>query len=265
MEVIRINKTNIFAYEIGLVKNPTLKEFMGKAIEALPDYFFEVAASSSGKYHPMYATGEGGLVRHTKAAVKFAYELLQLEQNQELFDADMRDMIVIALTLHDGAKHGIPMQKFCVADHPVVVSKYLQEQKPLKGIIPQEQFDTICGLIESHMGQWNTEWGKDKEIMPKPKTPGQKFVHMCDYLASRKWLPVDFEGNEYRPEKEKADESLAARINDIIELCRAKVADGADRASLYGIIKDNNRGNRQPNSIPDIATADRIYKLLKGE
>ena len=45
-------------------------------IDSLPDYFFEVAAASTGKYHPKYAQGEGGLVRHTKAAVKIAYELL---------------------------------------------------------------------------------------------------------------------------------------------------------------------------------------------
>ena len=45
-------------------------------IELLPNYFFEVPASSTGKYHPEFALGDGGLIRHTKVAVRIAYELL---------------------------------------------------------------------------------------------------------------------------------------------------------------------------------------------
>lgn len=35
------------------------------------------------------------------------------------------------------------------------------------------------------MGQWNVNL-YSKTILPKPKTATQKFVHLCDYLASRK-------------------------------------------------------------------------------
>ena len=35
-----------------------------------------------------------------------------------------------------------------------------------------------------------------EEILPKPKDKYQNFVHMCDYLASRKFLDIKFEDNE---------------------------------------------------------------------
>ena len=51
-----------------------------------------------------------------------------------------------------------------------------------------ESFDYVVELIASHMGQWN----KTKSMeMPVPETPAQKFVHLCDYLASRKYIIVE--------------------------------------------------------------------------
>ena len=44
--------------------------------------------------------------------------------------------------------------------------------------------------------QWNKDNYTNKEILPKPVTKLQRFVHMCDYLASRKFLDVQFENNE---------------------------------------------------------------------
>ena len=51
---------------------------------------------------------------------------------------------------------------------------------------------------------------------------------------------------------------------EIIDVCRKMVADGKDRESLYDVIKNNNNGNRQPNSIKDIQTADKILTILGG-
>ena len=73
------DKIKIFQREIGYIKSDRYRENIKKLISWLPDYFFEVPASSTGKYHPKYALGEGGLVRHTKAAVRIAYELLNDE------------------------------------------------------------------------------------------------------------------------------------------------------------------------------------------
>ena len=48
------------------------------------------------------------------------------------------------------------------------------------------------------MGQWNYDSYKQKEVLPKPKTAEQRFVHMCDYLASRKFIDVKFNGNDIK-------------------------------------------------------------------
>ena len=71
-----MNKKEIFYDEINYIKDEKLRNSLSKLVELLPSYFFKEAASSTGKYHPKYALGEGGLLRHTKAGVRIGYELL---------------------------------------------------------------------------------------------------------------------------------------------------------------------------------------------
>ena len=44
------------------------------------------------------------------------------------------------------------------------------------------------------MGYWNTSDYSDVTL-PRPETKEQNFVHMCDYLASRKVFKIDFDEN----------------------------------------------------------------------
>ena len=53
----------------------------------------------------------------------------------------------------------------------------------------------IGKVIESHMGPWNTDYNGN-EVLPKPKTKYENFVHMCDYLSSKKFLNVNFVNGE---------------------------------------------------------------------
>ena len=100
----QIDKCKALETELNLIQNEQLKTLAQRLVIQLPDYFFEVAASSTGKYHPSYSLGQGGLLRHTKAAVRIAAELLRLEMYSSLKPA--QDYIIIALILHDGWKHG---------------------------------------------------------------------------------------------------------------------------------------------------------------
>ena len=190
-----MNKTEIFKTELNYIKNDRIKRSAEKFLDLLPDYFFTIAASSTGKYHPSFSLGEKGLVRHTKVAVRIAYELLITETFGQVFTEHEKDLIIMALVLHDGVKCGIPESKFTRADHPLLVSKLIMENKD-KLKIDIDDIRLLCSLIESHMGQWNKDNYTNKEILPKPVTKLQRFVHMCDYLASRKFLDVQFENNE---------------------------------------------------------------------
>lgn len=188
-----MKKTEIFEEEISYIKDIKYKESLKKMIELLPDYFFEVPASSTGKYHPIFALGDGGLVRHTKVAVRIGYELLNNDSIGNVFNAKEKDLMLMALLIHDGLKSGIPKEKYTRFDHPLLVCKYMVENKDKIGL-NDDEMNFICVCVESHMGQWNTDYNGN-EVLPKPKNKYQKFVHMCDFLASRKFLNVEFGEN----------------------------------------------------------------------
>jgi hypothetical protein len=163
------------------------------AIAILPDYFFHIPASSTGKYHPSYSLGDGGLYRHTKAAVRIAIELLRVGWWD--FSSDEIDLIIVSLIMHDGWKSGVIQETYTRADHPEIAVDQLSinfSLEPNKTISNQElQF--VMDAIESHMGKWNLDYKTNQEIMPKPSTKFQKFVHLADYLASRKCLEMNFD------------------------------------------------------------------------
>ena len=61
--------------------------------------------------------------------------------------------------------------------------------------LSNDDIEFVTGVISSHMGNWNTDYNGN-EVLPKPKDKYQRFVHMCDYLASRKVINVEFNGIE---------------------------------------------------------------------
>lgn len=180
--------------EVSYIKNPKYRENANRLIELLPDYFFEVPASSTGKYHPSYTLGDGGLVRHVKAAVRIGHELLENPITGGKFTNDEKDLIILALILHDGLKSGLVKQKYTQVDHPLLVSNYIKDNKDKLSLTDNEIL-ALTNMIESHMGIWNKDYNGN-EVLPIPVNKYQKFVHMCDYLASRKFLEVPFENNE---------------------------------------------------------------------
>lgn len=192
-----MDKTNCFKKEINYIKDNNLKDDLKKLIKLLPDYFFEIPASSTGKYHPKFALGEGGLVRHTKVAVRIAYELLNNNIIGIKFTDRDKDLIIMALTLHDGLKNGLEHDKYTKFDHPLLISKYIMENKD-KLKMDIDDLRKMCSMIESHMGEWTYDNYKKKEVLPKPKTAEQRFVHMCDFLASKKFLDVEFSRNNIK-------------------------------------------------------------------
>ncbi len=184
-----IEKVTTFQQELSLIQNPQLRLFAEACIRLVPDYFFTVPASSTGKYHPNYALGEGGLVRHTKAAVRLAAVLGKLEQYH--FTQDEIDMAVVALLVHDGWKSGKVQSTYTLHEHPIVAATELPNALVEQAIIPGEQCAVIMNCIASHMGQWTTN-SKSLVVLPQPETELEKFVHLCDYIASRKMLEFNF-------------------------------------------------------------------------
>lgn len=170
-------------YCIDKIKSKDIKLQLFLAFNKVPEYFYQIPASSTGKYHPAYTTSEGGLLRHTIAAARIACDLVDLEM-YDLTD-DEKDYVICALLLHDTFKSGVTHSKYTLHNHPMLAAQHV------RSTCSREFANNVCPLIESHMGQWNTcKW--DKTVLPKPETKLQQIVHLCDYLASRKYLTFEF-------------------------------------------------------------------------
>lgn len=185
------NKTNAFANELILIKDSRIRSFAYELTSNLPDYFFSIAASSTGKYHPTYSLGEGGLLRHTRSAIRIAYELFKMEEYD--FTPEEKDLILCSLIAHDGWKLGLYNSKYTVFEHPLIASKALRDMEEIKGILNNDEFEFFLSNIETHMGQWVKDYKTGKEVLQKPQTKAQKFVHLVDYIASRKCLEMNFD------------------------------------------------------------------------
>ena len=179
--------------EIDYIKNERIKNACTEMVKLLPDYFFEVPAASTGKYHPAYASGEGGLLRHTKGAVRIAIEILSDPSTGDKYTSDEKDMMIMALILHDGLKSGIPKEKYTRFDHPILMADYIMDNEEMLGL-EVEEIEFICVAIKTHMGVWTTDYN-GVEVLEKPKTKYQNFVHLCDFLASRKCILLPFDEN----------------------------------------------------------------------
>ena len=186
-----MNKKEIFYDEINYIKDESLRKSLAELIELLPDYFFKEPAASTGNYHPSYAQGEGGLLRHTKAAVRIGYELLQDLSIGKKYTNHEKDLMLMALLLHDGFKKGLVEERYTRFDHPLIAAKVVLDNASKVGL-SSEDAKFISDAIKTHMGDYTVDYSGN-EVLEKPHTRYQNFVHMCDYLASRKCLLLPFD------------------------------------------------------------------------
>ena len=183
-------KSDIFNKELSYIKNDEYRKNARTYLELLPDYFYTVEASSTGKYHPSFALGDKGLVRHVKVAVRIGKELTSSKTIGNVFTDNEKDLILIALLLHDGLKEGIVKEKYTRFDHPVLMAEFVRDNKD-KTSFNDEEIKLLSDMIAAHMGEYNTNPYSDV-ILPLPSNKYEKMVHMCDLLASRKFLDVKF-------------------------------------------------------------------------
>ena len=57
-------RLNMVQPVLNTFENDDIKDFAIVLLDNLPEYIWHVGASSTGKYHPAYSLGEGGLMRH---------------------------------------------------------------------------------------------------------------------------------------------------------------------------------------------------------
>lgn len=156
-----------------------VREFL---IDGTPDYFWKDGASSSGKYHPAFSQGEGGLVRHTKAVVMFAEELLRMSSYAYMKD-EYKDYTIAACILHDTCKYGMEeYDKTEYKNHARNAAKAFKDF--CEQVMDYQPSEYLLDAIRSHMGQWSTN------AEDRPFTSIDRCVHMADYMASRSFIDI---------------------------------------------------------------------------
>lgn len=176
-------------------ENEDIKEFAIALLNNIPDYIWHVGASSTGKYHPAYSLGEGGLMRHQIAVVRFLNFFFALEQYNTKLTSRERDLMRLAGLVHDARKSGsqedYEKSKYTKFNHPVLMADAV---RGFDGqYLSHDEIEIVANTISKHMGQWCTDKKSSFEL-PKPNDKYSRLVHLADYLASRKDLTMDFEG-----------------------------------------------------------------------
>ncbi len=183
----------LFEKEIkATLETDEARGFYDALVETIPEYFWEVGASSTGKYHPEYALGENGLARHTCALVRFLNHTFAIECMHK-YSARQRDMLRLAGMMHDSRKSGdqaaYEENPYTKHEHPLLAAEVV---RGFKGrYLEPDEVEAMAQAIESHMGQWTTN-KYSNVVLPKPESGFQRILHWADYLASRKDIEVKF-------------------------------------------------------------------------
>ena len=181
-----------FEKELETIEDMHLRDFTRFALSKAPKYFYEIGASSSGKYHPKFSQGEGGLVRHTKSVLMFCNELLNMSPYYEMPPL-WKDYAKVACLLHDICKYGEgeEMDKQEYNKHAVYGACYVDRLWGEFHSTEDEIFlelapELITHAIMCHMGRWS-------EQRYRPVCIIDQVVHLADYIASRNFINIDFE------------------------------------------------------------------------
>lgn len=217
--------SELFQREIEFIKNEHLRNIVANTLDASPECIQTISASSSKRYHPEYSivegyidekndiVVEGGLAKHIKATVGFAYAMIEASILEGLLKAEssvpytdeVEDIVYASLILHDCCKPDDTPKHSTRFDHPLegaklfnnVAMDYVQNNKDN---IDEDDMDylrdvivDIYTYIKSHMGKYTTAPYAKGIVLPKPVDVLGWFIHTCDLLSSRKYLNFDFD------------------------------------------------------------------------
>ena len=207
-----MKKSVYFQTELERITDPTLREFCARFLdERVGAWFWGSGASSSGKFHPVFSQGQGGLIRHIKAACLFLEELLRLSR-WSYMPEPYKDYARVAILLHDCAKYGAgdEINKEDYEMHGMLCAEMVKDfwaeaYEAKYGKLP----DLIPMAIRSHMGQW-TNPREDR-----PFTSLDQLVHYADYISSRSFIDIPSVTAEYEAvaeQERKEFEELTADI-----------------------------------------------------
>lgn len=164
-----------------------IRAFVELALSLAPEKFYQLPASSTGKYHPESSSGHSGLVRHTKQVFWIAKTLM--DTRLPLLKGN-RDVVLAGCLLHDIVKYAPDSESDYTAKNHGIKGKQFLENSPeiheflsVYRVLPDWYYQ-ILDCIQAHNGIWSKEY-------QGTFSTEQSIVHAADYLASRKWCYFD--------------------------------------------------------------------------
>ena len=101
MDYSKKTLNELLSYEVAQIDDDEIRNFVKMTLDNVDPIHRIKPASSTGKYHPKYAAGEGGLIRHTKVVVRNIIELIRATPAIEC----EKDELIAAAIIHDMWKY----------------------------------------------------------------------------------------------------------------------------------------------------------------
>ena len=184
--------------------NGYLLEVFNEYVEVIPEGFWTAPASTSGKYHPAFSLGEGGLVRHSAAVLFVAMDLAQLWR---IRSGPALEAVVLSAAVHDTYKGGIGPDWEYAHDHAELAAHRLfQMLDASRNIVEQKALATAVHAVADHMSLW----GPKPTDMRSTDNVGSVII-AADYTTSLKYFTPAADLLEllielgYDPTKEETD------------------------------------------------------------
>ena len=180
MDYSKKTLNELLSYEVAQIDDDEIRNFVKMTLDNVDPIHRIKPASSTGKYHPKYAAGEGGLIRHTKVVVRNIIELIRATPAIEC----EKDELIAAAIIHDMWKYPEGRDhEFTAFDHPALGGQWCKDHG----------FDTIGELVAAHQGIWTTSRQMPGFENEQPRKFDQWCLHFADYFASRAYLACDFD------------------------------------------------------------------------
>lgn len=184
-EVSNDEKLAIFAKELELIRDPSIREFTKLCLVSAPDYIFaDCPASSTGKFHPLDELSWDGTIIHIKKIVTLAFEL-----TRGMDCENTRDEILAACIIHDLIKRGKKNTGHTLKNHPGLAADFVDEIQAATGILTDESYQIIRNCCGYHYGPWSEDkWKKDLSEY----TREELLVYLADYVVSKRFVQIDY-------------------------------------------------------------------------
>lgn len=171
-------RRKIFEEEIDMIAHEEVKQFLLKAIDLLPEYFWYE------KHIPTYynATDKNQtVVEHTKDVVALVNELLTAYDASDI----LRDIVLVAAILHEGWVRGEIYSESIDPFYPLYPRRMLSK-KQYNLIVPEAIWRGITDTIEGHLG----EFSPNPKLNP-PKGGPSYLLHLADYLCDNRIVSIN--------------------------------------------------------------------------